>query len=63
MADVAMKQGAGRVYKGCVEKKGYGSKRSAMGVRRVMQDETLAAYKCRICGRWHLGHDNRAMRG
>jgi hypothetical protein len=52
---------AGSFYKGCVSKKRFNSKRSALGVKRVMNDEGLQAYKCKLCKAWHLGHDNRGV--
>lgn len=55
----AVQHGANRLFRGCIGKKSYSSKRSALGIRRVMDDATLTAYKCHCCGKWHLGHDKR----
>lgn len=52
----------------CRNKVGHPSKKVAAGVLRVMlmtsaEDPSLLAllvvYRCRDCGRWHIGHDRR----
>lgn len=46
---------------GCLGKLAYPSKKVARGILRVMRQkygpcESLNAYACRICKRWHLGN-------
>jgi hypothetical protein len=47
---------------GCRGKITFTSKRQALGVRRVMVKRgasdaaTLGAYRCKACGRWHIGN-------
>lgn len=51
---------------GCRGKVGYPSRRQALGVRRVigkrMSVETLQAYSCKDCGKWHLGNSRSSRR-
>ena len=45
-----------RFIRGCSGKQQFPNKRVAESVRRRIGDETLNAYKCRFCGKHHLGH-------
>lgn len=61
-------QGEARnLYHGCAGKIRHPSKSIALGVKRAMEagsksyDEwesisIMDAYRCRLCGSWHLGH-------
>lgn len=51
--------------KGCVGKKGYPSRRIALGVLRSIPDKdpALGVYRCKFCGRHHLGKDRYKEHG
>lgn len=60
-----------RVLRGCSGKERHPSKRTALGVARVLTQQgrqrpgwVLQAYKCRHCGGWHIGnsHDRQRRR-
>jgi hypothetical protein len=43
----------------CGRKRRYASEREALDAAyliRMQGGEELSAYRCRFCGRWHLGH-------
>lgn len=55
--------------RGCFQKIAHTSKRIALGTMRVtkrnnprVNDDTFSAYKCRHCGKWHIGHGRSLAR-
>lgn len=48
---------------GCDGKKAYASRAAAKdplyAERRRFPKLAFSAYKCRICGMWHIGHDRK----
>lgn len=58
-------QGGPQLYRGCLNKMRFTSKRAAAGKLRVLENDpmfvmrpnsTLREYKCRVCKGWHLGN-------
>lgn len=52
---------------GCEGKQSYPSKKVARGVLRAMRKrvntgDTLGAYDCPVCRRWHLGNSEKNRR-
>lgn len=45
-----------RYYRGCQGKKRHPNKQSALRHIKDVGDTTLHTYKCRWCGKHHVGH-------
>ena len=50
-----------RYWRGCIGKVCYPSKKNAAGKAKSFGDPSMAAYKCPLCGRWHIGHSKRRV--
>jgi hypothetical protein len=46
--------------RGCLGKFGYASEQSA-SVAALRSSEVLETYRCRQCGKWHVGHTRAPM--
>ncbi|MFA9476835.1 hypothetical protein ACERK3_00880 [Phycisphaerales bacterium AB-hyl4] len=47
-----------RRWRMCTRKRAYRTKKAARQVvrRHALEGDTVQAYHCPICGRWHVGH-------
>jgi len=46
-------------HRKCGRKKQYANKALARDAREKTGDLTLEIYHCPICGKYHMGHDNK----
>jgi len=51
-----MSSARGRKRKECTGKIGYETQHDAIMALRRVSISDLHSYKCRFCGKWHLGH-------
>lgn len=52
-------------WRACTRKRAYSTRREAQVVvaRHKREADTVAAYQCRWCKRWHVGHSRSLRRG